>query len=87
MQEMLANIVEKVDMPNGRKVAQVWENKELGPLGATSDFMPFLQEIGIASMDLRFIDSEPLIGVYHSIYDTPYWLEVQDIAKDSLSRE
>ncbi len=35
------------------------------------------QEIGIASMDLRFIDAKPLIGVYHSIYDTPFWIEVR----------
>jgi hypothetical protein len=36
-----------------------------------------MQEIGIASMDLRFIDAKPLIGVYHSIYDTPFWIEVR----------
>jgi hypothetical protein len=35
-----------------------------------------IQEIGVASMDVRFIDAKPLIGVYHSLYDTPYWVEV-----------
>lgn len=75
LQSLLASVVEKVSMPDGRQVREVWEDGKVGPLGATSDFMPFLQEIGIASMDLRFIDAKPLIGVYHSIYDTPFWIE------------
>lgn len=36
-------MVEKVNMPDGRQVREVWEDGKVGPLGATSDFMPFLQ--------------------------------------------
>jgi len=75
LQNLLASVVDKVSMPDGRAVREVWESGKLGPLGATSDFMPFLQEIGVSSMDLRFIDPNPLIGVYHSNYDTPFWVE------------
>jgi N-acetylated-alpha-linked acidic dipeptidase len=42
----------------------------IGDLGAGSDFTPFAQHIGIASIDLGFGGEEELIGVYHSAYDT-----------------
>jgi N-acetylated-alpha-linked acidic dipeptidase len=43
LQSLLASVVEKVSMPDGRQVREVWEDGKVGPLGATSDFMPFLQ--------------------------------------------
>ena len=41
----------------------------LEALGSGSDFKPFLQHAGIASLNLGFGDDDPG-GVYHSIYDS-----------------
>jgi len=41
----------------------------LEALGSGSDFTPFLQHAGIASLNLGFGDDDPS-GVYHSIYDS-----------------
>ncbi len=50
------------DLLNGGELA-------LEPLGSGSDFTPFLQHAGIASLNLGFGNSDPS-GVYHSIYDS-----------------
>ncbi|MEP6595181.1 MAG: transferrin receptor-like dimerization domain-containing protein [Ginsengibacter sp.] len=42
---------------------------KIGALGAGSDYTPFLQHLGIASMDIGF-SGESNGGQYHSIYDT-----------------
>lgn len=44
----------------------------IGPLGAGSDFCPFLDHAGIASMDLGFGGD---YGVYHALYDDFYWMK------------
>jgi N-acetylated-alpha-linked acidic dipeptidase len=44
----------------------------VGTLGAGSDFCPFFDHAGIASMDLGFIGD---YGVYHSRYDDFYWMK------------
>lgn len=44
----------------------------IGPLGDGSDYSPFIDYLGIPSVDLRF-DGETKGGVYHSIYDDFYW--------------
>ncbi len=44
----------------------------LAPLGSGSDFTPFLQHLGIASLNVGF-DNEAGGGVYHSAYDDFYW--------------
>jgi N-acetylated-alpha-linked acidic dipeptidase len=44
----------------------------LGALGSGSDFTPFLQHVGIASLDIGF-GGEDGGGIYHSIYDDFYW--------------
>ena len=50
----------------------------LGPLGSGSDFTPFLQHAGIASLNVGFGDNEPG-GVYHSIYDSfDHYIKVED---------
>jgi N-acetylated-alpha-linked acidic dipeptidase len=41
---------------------------KLSALGAGSDYSPFFQHLGIASLNLGF-GGEDLAGVYHSIYD------------------
>ena len=45
------------------------KNIKLGALGAGSDYSPFLQHLGIASMNLGF-GGESSGGEYHSIYDS-----------------
>jgi N-acetylated-alpha-linked acidic dipeptidase len=48
------------------------------PLGSGSDFTPFLQHAGIASLNLGFGSGEPG-GVYHSVYDTfDHYVKVED---------
>lgn len=44
----------------------------IGALGAGSDYSPFLQHLGIASLDLAF-GGEDEGTQYHSIYDDFYW--------------
>ena len=44
----------------------------LGALGSGSDYTPFLQHVGIASLDIGF-GGEDGGGIYHSIYDDFYW--------------
>lgn len=44
----------------------------LDPLGSGSDYVPFLDHAGIASLNLGFAAGD---GVYHSIYDTPAWYQ------------
>jgi N-acetylated-alpha-linked acidic dipeptidase len=39
-------------------------------LGTGSDFTPFLQHLGVASLNLQFTGEEDQGGVYHSAYDT-----------------
>ena len=43
----------------------------IGALGSGSDFTPFLQHLGIPSSDMGFGGD---YGVYHSAYDTFYWM-------------
>jgi N-acetylated-alpha-linked acidic dipeptidase len=45
---------------------------KLGPLGAGSDYVPFLHHAGIASLNLGFSGSDSG-GIYHSIYDSYTW--------------
>src|SRR5258706_9898719 len=42
---------------------------ELGPLGAGSDYTPFLQHLGVNSLDVVF-RGDADYGVYHSAYDS-----------------
>ncbi len=46
----------------------------LGPLGAGSDYVAFIDHLGVASLNLGF-GGPNLNGVYHSIYDDPRWFE------------
>ena len=54
--------------------AEVRDAKDLpiGALGSGSDFTPFLQHLGIASLNLGY-GGEDDGGIYHSIYDDFYW--------------
>ncbi|KAL0095963.1 hypothetical protein J3Q64DRAFT_1811979 [Phycomyces blakesleeanus] len=44
----------------------------VGPLGSGSDFVAFLDHLGIASIDMGFGGD---YGVYHSNYDSIHWME------------
>jgi len=46
----------------------------LGALGAGSDYVAFIDHLGVASLNLGF-GGQNLGGVYHSIYDDPEWFE------------
>jgi N-acetylated-alpha-linked acidic dipeptidase len=40
-------------------------------LGSGSDYTPFLQHLGVASLDIRFAAEDS--GIYHSVYDDFNW--------------
>jgi N-acetylated-alpha-linked acidic dipeptidase len=42
----------------------------IGALGSGSDYTPFLQHLGIASLDIRYGGEDKDGGIYHSIYDS-----------------
>lgn len=44
----------------------------IGALGSGSDYTPFLQHLGVPSLDMGFSGS---YGVYHSAYDSFHWME------------
>jgi N-acetylated-alpha-linked acidic dipeptidase len=50
--------------------AQIAEAR-IGALGSGSDYTPFLQHLGIPSLDMGFGGD---YGVYHSAYDSFYWM-------------
>ena len=52
--------------------AQPSEEVHVSDLGSGSDFTPFLQHVGIASLNVGF-GGESQGGIYHSIYDDFTW--------------
>ncbi|MGH8230192.1 MAG: transferrin receptor-like dimerization domain-containing protein, partial [Steroidobacteraceae bacterium] len=69
--------VEAFENPNAsdraRRLAQLAASGAelpLGALGSGSDFTPFLQHLGIASLDVQYLGEGEQQGVYHSAYDT-----------------
>jgi N-acetylated-alpha-linked acidic dipeptidase len=55
-----------------RKDAREREDLRIGALGSGSDYTPFLQHLGVASLNLGY-GGEDESGIYHSIYDDFYW--------------
>ncbi len=55
--------------PEVKKEVAVRKDIRLSPLGSGSDYSPFLQHLGIASLNLGF-GGEGSGGQYHSIYDS-----------------
>jgi N-acetylated-alpha-linked acidic dipeptidase len=51
------------------RAADVGEELPLGALGSGSDYTPFLQHLGVTSLNVEF-RGEADYGVYHSAYDT-----------------
>ena len=52
------------------KAASAGPDLPIGPLGSGSDYTPFVQHLGIASINIEFSGEEQQGGVYHSQYDT-----------------
>ena len=55
-----------------RKDARDRGDLRIGALGSGSDFTPFLQHLGVPSLNLGY-GGEDDAGIYHSIYDDFYW--------------
>jgi N-acetylated-alpha-linked acidic dipeptidase len=55
-----------------RKDARDRADLRIGALGSGSDFTPFLQHLGVPSLNLGY-GGEDDAGIYHSIYDDFYW--------------
>src|SRR5215470_11958971 len=53
-----------------RQEARARTDMRIAALGSGSDYTPFLQHLGIASLDLRYGGEGDTDGVYHSIYDS-----------------
>jgi N-acetylated-alpha-linked acidic dipeptidase len=56
----------------GARPAGTGGDLPIGALGSGSDYTPFLQHLGIASINMGF-GGEDRGGIYHSIYDDFYW--------------
>ncbi len=55
--------------PEERRELRSRSDLRIGALGSGSDYTPFLQHLGVASLDLRF-GGENGGGSYHSLYDS-----------------
>lgn len=60
--------------PTERREARERADLRIDALGSGSDYTPFIQHLGIPSLNLGF-GGEDGGGVYHSIYDSPAWFE------------
>ena len=58
--------------PESKREIREREDLRIGALGSGSDYTPFLQHLGIASLNLGY-GGEDRGGIYHSIYDDFYW--------------
>ena len=58
--------------PDDRRAAKSGGDLLIGALGSGSDYTPFLQHLGVASLNLGY-GGEDDGGIYHSIYDDFYW--------------
>ncbi len=64
--------IDEAKTPDARRKVREHRNLRIGALGSGSDFTPFLQHLGIASLNVGF-SGEGGNGVYHSIYDDFAW--------------
>ena len=58
--------------PKDRQYLRSGKDLKIGALGSGSDYSPFIDHIGIATLDLGY-GGEAKGGIYHSIYDDFYW--------------
>jgi N-acetylated-alpha-linked acidic dipeptidase len=72
MQRARLKQISDATKPEDRQKARERAGLRIEALGSGSDFTPFLQHVGIASLNLAF-SGESNGGVYHSIYDDFRW--------------
>jgi N-acetylated-alpha-linked acidic dipeptidase len=65
--------VEQAKTDEDKKELNERPDLRIGALGSGSDYTPFLQHLGIASMNTGFGGDGGSGGVYHSIYDSFTW--------------
>jgi N-acetylated-alpha-linked acidic dipeptidase len=56
--------------PEDKQAAREKRDFDLYALGTGSDYTPFLQHLGIASLNIGFTGEGTSVGSYHSIYDS-----------------
>jgi N-acetylated-alpha-linked acidic dipeptidase len=73
LEEFVQQVERDVDDPVSGKplVSAQTRDFRIAALGSGSDYTPFLQHLGIASLDVRFASEDS--GVYHSDYDDYNW--------------
>ena len=64
-----ANLQVNSNNPRTRDEARNREDLRISPLGSGSDYSPFLQHLGVASLNISF-GGEAADGSYHTLYDT-----------------
>jgi N-acetylated-alpha-linked acidic dipeptidase len=67
--ERLLAVLRLYGSPEDQQAAKTAKSFLLEPLGSGSDYTPFLQHLGIASLNIGF-GGEGQYGQYHSIYDS-----------------
>jgi len=66
------NRVRRAGSPEDRREARMRADLRINALGSGSDYTPFLQHLGVASLNIGY-GGEDGGGIYHSIYDDFYW--------------
>ncbi|MCC7195888.1 MAG: M28 family peptidase [Gemmatimonadaceae bacterium] len=69
---MQARAIQNGDARTKAEARGARENLRIGALGSGSDYTPFIQHLGIPTLDLGY-GGEDGGGIYHSIYDTFAW--------------
>ena len=70
-------VIADASSADGRQEARQRADLRIGALGSGSDYTPFLQHVGVASLNLGF-GGEDGGGIYHSIYDDFKWYTTFD---------
>lgn len=70
----LANL--PADATASRAEIEALEEPPVPALGSGSDYAAFIGHVGVSSVDMRFApeDKEAYYSVYHSVYDSMYWM-------------
>lgn len=71
LEAFMQQVARDVNDPVSGRPISTGGDFRIGPLGSGSDYTPFLQHLGIASLDVRFASNDS--GVYHSDYDDYNW--------------
>jgi N-acetylated-alpha-linked acidic dipeptidase len=58
------------DAKDAAKRAQTGKDFAIGALGSGSDYTPFLQHLGLTTLEVSYGGEEDQGGVYHSVYDS-----------------